>query len=471
MSYSQIDPTIALQAGKNAQAPVNPLAVAGNYAQTANALNNLKLFPAQQQQLNLANQRSQIGVQSDQSSLINQQRQLAYAATVPLLAQKRLLTPTDLTDAWGAAEKGGVVTQPAIQEFSNVPMTGDPAKDDAAIRAHILANSQPPAAAAGAVTPGQTVIDAGPTIQPALRGAPGMPDQGAITPAGAPIQKGLTPSEATTPTPIGVTPTGAPVVGTRQQFIDKTGGAPSPLGTGRIPPALLNGTTPPGAAQPSAPGVVTGLGPAQVAAQSTAGAQSAHAFQDIADRGVQALGQNAILGTMLGDTSQFATGESGWNNFKTTLTRNAPAIAKSFNIAPDSIAANESFDKFANQIADAQGAGSDARLAVTQAANPSSHLSQAGADLIIRQLQGNADYIQARAKLAATYPDQTDRAGFEAKTGSQLDPRAFQFARMTPQQKVTFVSSIKSPQDKAKLQSSYNYAVGQGLIGGDNGGQ
>jgi hypothetical protein len=235
---------------------------------------------------------------------------------------------------------------------------------------------------------------------------------------------------------------------------------PSPFGTGRIPSALRNPNAPPTAT--SAP-VQVGLSPAKEAQLTTQGADSAKAFQDISSQGVQAQSQVATLSNMLGDTSQFTTGPGAdrIKAFQASLQRFAPQIASQFGVTPESLAANESFDKFAAQLANAQGAGSDARLAVNQSANPSSHLTPAGVDMILRQLQGNADYLGARSKLAASYPDQTNRAGFEAQVGSNLDPRVFQYARMTPTQKGTFLSNMK---DKSQFKQAYGWASQNGLV-------
>lgn len=205
------------------------------------------------------------------------------------------------------------------------------------------------------------------------------------------------------------------------------------------------------------------MSPAQQAAQTAQGSASAAGFQDIANQGVQARQQNAILGNMLADTTQFTSGMSGANNAKRSIQQQAPAIAAAFGIKPEQIASLESFDKLANQIAGAQGAGSDARLLVAQGGNPSSHMSAAGVDQILRQLQGNADYIQARSNLAAKHPDQSDRAGFESGTGAQLDPRAFQFGRMTQPQRQAYVNSL-SPTDKAIVQKAYNFAHSAGVL-------
>jgi len=103
------------------------------------------------------------------------------------------------------------------------------------------------------------------------------------------------------------------------------------------------------------------------------------------------------------------------------------------------------------------------RLAVNIDANPHAELTPAGADLILRQLQGNADYIQGRAKLAAMHPDTADRRGFEATVGSKLDPRAFQFARMTGPQKTEYVKSL-SEDDAKSVKAAYNFAHDAGLI-------
>lgn len=304
---------------------------------------------------------------------------------------------------------------------------------------------------------------------------------GGIPTGDAPIQTTLSPSERATPTQIGTTPQGTPIMGTRDQFLQRAAGGTSPFGTGRLPGALLNPNRAPApssaptttaaptsggagmAPPPVAQGIVQGVGPAQQAAMSADGAASAKAFQDIQDQSVQARSQGATLGNMLGDTTQFTSGQTGVNNFKATMQRQAPAIASIFGLDPNKVAANESFDKLANQIAGAQGAGSDARLAVTQHANPNSAMSAAGVDQVLRQLQGNADYTQARAKLAALHPDKSDRAGFESGAGAMLDPRAFQFDRMTPPQRASYAASL-SPQDRAQVQAAYNYAHGQNLL-------
>jgi hypothetical protein len=314
----------------------------------------------------------------------------------------------------------------------------------------------------------------------------GSPTPGAITTVGTPVPLTMSPGEASTPTQIGVTPQGAPISGTREQFENAAKGSqPSPLGTGR-PPAgspLLNpnapqpgGTaapaaTPPApaptaAAPPAGGGVVTGIGPSQEAAQRSQGEHSSAAFQSYADDGNRAVQQNAVLGNMLADSKQFTTGplNSRIKAFQSFATTYAPQIAAHYGLDPKTVAANESFDKLAAQLANAQGAGSDARLSVNQAANPHGEMAPESVDLVLRQLQGNADYTQAKAKLAAAYPDKSNREGFDAAIRENLDPRAFQFARMTVPQRQTYAAAL-SKTDRDKVRDAYNWAAIHGLIG------
>jgi hypothetical protein len=123
----------------------------------------------------------------------------------------------------------------------------------------------------------------------------------------------------------------------------------------------------------------------------------------------------------------------------------------------DKLASQDSFDKFAAQLANAQGAGSDNRLAVIQAATPHASLTPGGVDLVIRQLQGNTDYLEARSKLAAAYPDKQDYRSFQAKIQSDLDPRAFQYNRMTSDQRTTYWKNLDQAGRDA-LKKAYKFA-------------
>lgn len=172
--------------------------------------------------------------------------------------------------------------------------------------------------------------------------------------------------------------------------------------------------------------------------------------------GTQAQTQQALLGNMLVDTKQFLPGPwaETWKNIRARL---APA----FNVNDTALAGAENFDKAAAQLANAQGAGSDSRMSVNIAANPHGGMSAPGVDLAIRQLQGNADYIQARAKLAQQWPN-ADYNGFVA-SARQLDPRVFQYERMTGGQRSDYLDAL-SPKDARAFMAAHKWAEGKGLI-------
>jgi len=251
------------------------------------------------------------------------------------------------------------------------------------------------------------------------------------------------------------------------------GGAPaspgsqaSPLGTGRPPPALLNPNKPPAAPAPAASPAgsgITGPTPEQTAeAEATRkqGELGPPLFQKEVDAGTAAQNQQAVLGNMLVDTSQFTTGPLAGVIGKV---RNM-AGNLGLNINTDAQSAKESFAKLAAGLANAQGAGSDARMNVNMAANPHEELSPAGVDLILRQLQGNADYIRARATLAAKYPDKAKYPAFQESV-KELDPRVFQLARMTQPQRDTYWKSLDDTTQK-QLGAAIKKAKELGVLGG-----
>jgi hypothetical protein len=248
-----------------------------------------------------------------------------------------------------------------------------------------------------------------------------------------------------------------------------------PLGTGRLPAALQNPnkpavapatptdtapaptSTPPPAATPMVPRTVsTTRSPADEATIQ----QAAPRFQAEIDAGTSAQNQQATLGNMLADTAQFTTGPlAGIVGKVRNLAGNL-----GLNIDTSAQSAKESFNKLAAGLANAQGAGSDQRMQVNINANPHEELSPAGVDLVTRQLQGNADYVQARAKLATQYPNRGDYAGFQQSVAN-LDPRVFQLSRMTAEQRQTYWKSLDSAAQK-QVGDAIRKAKDLGVLGG-----
>jgi hypothetical protein len=301
-------------------------------------------------------------------------------------------------------------------------------------------------------------------------------------PSGTGVQQGMSPEQANTivqvPYPQFMEDGKTPNPNFGKKFPMRQGDvvkllptAPPAQGSSNVPDNLrpkpaAGGQPAPAPQTPPAPVTSFGTEPsaADLEQQKADAANNAAAFQAINDKAVASRDRSSILGNMLGDTTQFATGPLAGITGKL---RNLAIAFKVPGVDVEGQSAKESFNKLAAGLANAQGAGvsSDARQAMNVAANPHEELSPAGADLMIRQLQGNEDYLQARAKLAGS-SNQRDIKRFENETGVKLDPRAFQFARMKdgPQKNDWFKSLSKT--DQAKVKESYNYAHDQGLFGG-----
>lgn len=242
-----------------------------------------------------------------------------------------------------------------------------------------------------------------------------------------------------------------------------------PVGTNPNAPVQI---PPSGAAPPSFSGPST----VRQAEQQQTGSDASARFRDIANAGIKAREQQAVLATMQNDLPKFNPGPgAGWSLLGKKV---AQALAHGPTLGYDvwtpwqeSVAAQESFRKMQNQLADAPAAGSDARLHVTQGANPNDELSREGLDLILNQYRGNADYVMARARLAREYPDKTDPRGFEDKIGSQLDPRYFQLNRMTPAQRKNYLDAIGDADELRSFITGYERAKKSGHLRFDNGGQ
>jgi hypothetical protein len=452
-----IDPNIPLQAGAGAAAPQNPLAQFGQVVGIANAMGQNKLQ-------GVATETAEQGLGATRL------RTLGGIATAALSVYdpNKPETANSVVEALhvgidSAVANGSLDQNTAQQLFKGIAATPSGTDLIARVKQFALMGIDPNAALTrvygqGGIMSDQQVQQPGVVRDPMFGGG--------FTPAGQGVRQQVTPSELNERVIVGYDAKGNPIYGPKQQVTPRSLGGTaadttSPLGDGRLLPALRNPTNAPQATSAN----VTAPGAAAQAAQSATGAQGAASFGQIATQGVSAQSQDAILGNMETEIAQFATGtgQDRIKNFQKATLRFAPGVARAFGIDEKSVAANESFDKLAAQIADAQGAGSDARLAVTQSANPGSTLTPEGARLILSQLRGNADYNKARATLAAKWPDKADYAGFEQQA-KNLDPRAFQMLRMTPEQQKTFFTNLNAA-DKASVKKAWSWASEQGLVG------
>lgn len=236
-------------------------------------------------------------------------------------------------------------------------------------------------------------------------------------------------------------------------------GTPAPVGTVGTPAPARSG----------APPSFSGPSTVRQAEQQQTGGDASARFRDISNAGIKAREQQAILATMQNDLEKFRPGQGAeYSLFAKKLAQtlaHVPTMGVDF-FTPwrESVAAQESFRKLSNQLADAGNIGSDARLQVNQAANPNDTISPEGNDFILRIYRGNADYALARARLAAAYPDKSDPRGFEDKIGSKLDPRYYQYNRFSSPQKREYLLGIKNPDELKAFMTGYERAKDAGYL-------
>ena len=137
----------------------------------------------------------------------------------------------------------------------------------------------------------------------------------------------------------------------------------------------------------------------------------------------------------------------------------------SVSMSPEQLKSTESFDKIANQISLNQSQffhGSDAGLHTVVGANPSTSMSQFGREGVIDMLHGNQDaidvtrkaWLAARANGAA--PKDYDL--FAERMGQEVDPRVFQFNRLSRDNQQKFLSQM-DPSDLKEFEDRFKNAV------------
>ena len=240
-----------------------------------------------------------------------------------------------------------------------------------------------------------------------------------------------------------------------------TGGNTGDVGTGR-PPALVNPNGPQPPASTSAPPPAPYTQPVTPSpGQKQEAENAANQFKAEVDRGDAAVQRQAQLGTMLSDLTGFTSGSGASKvlDFKRAMVSWAPTVAGWLRITPEEVRAGESFEKVAAQLVAAQNSGSDSRMNLNLAATPHSGQSPEGVDFIIRTLQGNEDYLQARKALSLAWPSRSDYNSY-LKSITPLDPRVFQLERFTEQQREDYWKSLdRDPNTKKAIANGIRYVA------------
>ncbi|NVN44418.1 hypothetical protein HW537_10965 [Asaia siamensis] len=266
------------------------------------------------------------------------------------------------------------------------------------------------------------------------------------------VQKETSPEFNSAPTEV-INPDGSRSYVRRDQIVGTGGGRPT------VPPEAMGSGRYPGYQAAPAAGQTEAI-----ATTAQAGAQGANALMQGASGTQDRLG---ILGNMLGDLTKFQSGP-GYERL-----RHLQAFVN--NVVPgadwnsEGVAGAQSFNKFANQIAQAQaqtlGVGSDAKLASAMHANPNSSLQTNTNRQMLHVLQGNEDAIKAKAaawQASGMQPSQYQQ--WNLKFNQSFDPRAYQLRRMSPEEQHSVIASMKKAGELDAFKKAYNSMSAQGLL-------
>ena len=487
-----VDASIPLQAGRGTTQPENPLQALGNVANTANALNQLKLFPGQQQlqQGQIALQRQ--GIQSGAGNLAQQWYQQASNGVLPLL-QKWASDPTqakmsDLTAVMGGMEAGGTGTQPFMSRFLSLGTPANGVDLYNQLRTIAVPGSQTDAGAALATVVGMPgTMNTGPAIQPGMVAGVAGPNAGAFTKSGAPVQVYPSRSElAAQVTQIDNNPK-SPTYG--QQIAvplatrlnaQGAGGLAGPAGgvmgvAGPASPASPPRLAPaaPGGGVASSGAVPVGLPPG---AQTELDASAQHYASDnvAANTFQQRVFPLTQAATSLSNVGT-GPGTQPLNQIKSFLLAQSPDVLKQFlpGVDPNKIASYDEAVKYLAQYAMNQpgAANSDMHLGLAQVANASTHISNQAAQQVVQNALGLERMRQAATlQFNDTHPPgsgaQYDR--FLSTFATANDPRGFSWDTQTPAQRQAAMTGMTRAA-KERLLGSITLARQYGLNGGAGG--
>lgn len=464
----------------------NPLEIAGQVAQTANLMNQNRLFqqefkarsaigPLYQQAidpqtgrldanklLSLASQNPDTAFQAGDLAASGQARELQQTQIdqqqlalhlgqsqafrqrlAPLLAKGADVTPKDVYGVAGDLVKSGILpAETVIGELGNLPSD---AKGLAGwVQQHYVqalnAEQQ-----MQAVYGSPTTFDTGNALQPAA-----VSPMTGVHPLGAPIAKGLSPEAQTSPA---------------YQYFDPQTRQMKTVLKGQIPangqPAAI-----PGAGIPAGPPLGT---PEAAAVTGHENAAQAIALQQ---RAAQTPQNKAVLGNMEARLDSFDPGPQSqwWKN----LGQLAAEYHQKIPLAPpaDKTAAQEEFGKLAFQLAQQQftalgGTGTDSKLDSTMHTSPSELLSRYGNKGIIHILKGNEDAINAQNQAwqkwqgAGNGPESYGQ--FLSQWNQVYDPRVFQSQYLSPPERQQLLKGMTRT-EQARFARSLEVAQSAGWL-------
>jgi len=158
------------------------------------------------------------------------------------------------------------------------------------------------------------------------------------------------------------------------------------------------------------------------------------------------------------------------NYYKSLFLAQAPGLAQAFGVDPKEVAGYDKAVKYLTQYASTQagamGAGTDAKLATALTGNASTHISNLAAKDVVK-----ANIALTRMKQAESAAwDQSPDAGNPQNFGSwatqwnkTVDPRAFAVDLMSPNDRAKMLKDMSSA-DKAKFLNTVRTAIATGVV-------
>lgn len=398
-------------------------------------------------------QSQQIGNDAQQLQLSQRRAGMIAGIAAPYL-QKPDLTKTDLAPAYGTAIAHGLMSlEQANQSYASLPAGGDALKQQ--VRGLMDSSIGPEHSYQDAYGTTQLVDDGG-VLRWQNVSSPASGQGGRDV--GAPIAKQTSPDFNSSPMDV-VNPDGSHSYVRRDQIVGTGGGRPTvpseAMGSGRYPSQQAGN---PGYQAAPAAGQTEAI-----AATAKAGAEGANALmQASANRN----DRMAMLGNMASDLEGFNSGPGYENLRKAEQLFN---VVSPIQINSSGIESAQSFNKWAQNLANAQsqalGAGTDSKLAAAVHASPNSSLQSGTNRLMIHQLQGNEDAINAKAqawKSSGLQPAQFQQ--WNQQFSQSFDPRAFQMIRMSPAERTTYIDGLKKSGQFDELKKNYNAMAAAGLV-------
>lgn len=365
-----------------------------------------------------------------------------------------------------AVQSGLLPQDQAIRELKEVQKRiGSPSEQASYVRNHLI-NSLSNEAKLQAIMPKVVTADTG--LGTAFMNQ--NPLTGEMTPNTF-VAKGLTQSELAAPKTITMPDGSQRQVTTEQWLKMMNGGSPTGSPGGQPSPTGGNytGRYPTGSGGSGAPGVQTGLAPAQQAALTAQGASSNAAAQDLHNAAADAPMRLNLLQQARDSLAGINTGPgSDWRNTaKSFFNALAPDTMKKIGWTGD-VQNYDEFKKiltnYASSVSGSLGSGTDARLnaAITGNANPGIS-KMANEDILVKtmaaeKMRAAQDYAFQNSGLTTDKFNQ-----WQSQWNKAVNPDAFVFTSMSPQQQQAFIKR-QSPAQLAKFKSDLGNLVRAGLI-------